>query len=283
MLQMGTPGEQRDFHIRDGSAGQHASVLLFLQMGEHKPLPVPIQNILTAVGGKLQAASPLCRLQQQMDLGVMPERFKVSHTFHTIRNRFLIYNVSGPEFHRHAKSILNQAFQNFNLHFSHNLGLDFLQPLIPYDVQRRLLFLQLPQPGKNDRHLTALRKLHLISQDRLQQRRYGGLLHAQPLSGTGMSQACHGTDRPRLRLVYQLIFISGVYTDLVDLLLPDLLTRPELILRPCIGQHAFYLQASAGYFHIGQTVSLVIPDDFKYFGAEFLRINRLYSIAIQSV
>ena len=77
MLQMGTPGEQRDFHIRDGSAGQHASVLLFLQMGEHKPLPVPIQNILTAVGGKLQAASPLCRLQQQMDLGVMPERFKV--------------------------------------------------------------------------------------------------------------------------------------------------------------------------------------------------------------
>lgn len=73
MLDVGTAGEQCDFHIRYHRTRQHSSVIFFFQMGDYQPLPVPIQNILAAVRIKLKTASPFPRFQQQMDLCIMAE------------------------------------------------------------------------------------------------------------------------------------------------------------------------------------------------------------------
>ena len=76
---------QGNFHIRQRRAGQHAQMLLFFQVGQHKPLPVLVQHFLAAVGGKLQPAAPGAGLQQQMHLGVVAQGFVVAHALHRAR------------------------------------------------------------------------------------------------------------------------------------------------------------------------------------------------------
>ena len=109
MLQMGAAGKQGDLQIRDGRSRQHAGMLPFLQMGQHQPLPVPVQFILAAGGSHRQPAARLSRLQQQMHLRIMPQRLKMPHTLHRIRNRFLVYNISGSEGYLHAEAFPDQV------------------------------------------------------------------------------------------------------------------------------------------------------------------------------
>ena len=116
MFLMGAPGEQCNLHIRDRRSGKHASVFLFLQMGENQPLPVAVQNILAARREKLQAASRLTWLQKQMYLRIVAQRLKMSHALHRRSNCFLIYNVSGAEVYCYMEPFPDQPFQNLDLH-----------------------------------------------------------------------------------------------------------------------------------------------------------------------
>ena len=99
-------------------------MFFLLQVGEDQSLPVFIQHILAAGGVKDKPASRFSRLQQQMHLRIMAQRFKMSDALHWFFNGFLVYNVSGSEFHRHLEALLDQIFQDFNLHLSHDLGVD---------------------------------------------------------------------------------------------------------------------------------------------------------------
>ncbi len=168
LLQMGPSGRQCDPQIRDGRTGQHARMLLFFQMGQDQPLPVPIQHILAADRCELQAAPRLSRFQQQMNLRIVPQRFKMSHAFHRIRDCFFVYNVSRPKFHLHMEPFQDQALQDLNLHFPHKLDMDLSQRFIPYDMQQRLLFLQLPEVFQHHMNVTVRRELDLVGQNRLQ-------------------------------------------------------------------------------------------------------------------
>lgn len=82
VLKVGPPRHQGDAHIGDGGAGEHPQVGLLRQMGEHQPLPVPVQHVLGAGGGQLQAAPPGERLQQQVNLGIVAQGLVVAHALH---------------------------------------------------------------------------------------------------------------------------------------------------------------------------------------------------------
>ena len=61
---MRSASEQGNFYIGQRCAGQNAKVLLFFQMGQDQTLPVFIQHLFPAIGGKLHPAAPGQRFQQ---------------------------------------------------------------------------------------------------------------------------------------------------------------------------------------------------------------------------
>ena len=63
VLGVGPPGEQGDAQISDGGSGEYAPVLLFHQVGQNEPLPVPVQHVLAAGSVKLQTTAPRGGLQ----------------------------------------------------------------------------------------------------------------------------------------------------------------------------------------------------------------------------
>ena len=109
MFDMGPSRHQRDPHIRNRSAYKDSPVHLFLQMGHHQPLPVPVQDIFAAPRGKLQSAAPLPRLQKQVYLCIMAQGFKMSHSLHRSRYCLLINNIGTAKFHLCAKPLRNQV------------------------------------------------------------------------------------------------------------------------------------------------------------------------------
>ena len=52
VFKMRAARNEGDLHVRQRRTGQHAKVLLFFQMGQHKALPVLVQHFFPAVGGK---------------------------------------------------------------------------------------------------------------------------------------------------------------------------------------------------------------------------------------
>ena len=168
MFLMRTPGDQCQLHIRDHRSCQYPAVLPLHQMRQDQTLPVFIQQFLTAVCSKYQSAACRERFQQQMYLCIMTQWFKMPDTLDRIGDRFFIYNAAPAKPDIYPKTLCNQAFQNLHLDLAHDLCLDFLQLLIPYDVKLRLFLLQLFQFRKHHRRITALRQTHLTGQHRFQ-------------------------------------------------------------------------------------------------------------------
>ncbi len=219
MLQVRPPRQKRDPHIRDRRSEQHARMALFLQMRQDQTLPVQIQHIRTADGAKGKTAAAGRRLQQQMHFRIMAQRFVMACAFHGSRDRFLIHDTSGPEFHIDAEPFLYHALQDLDLHLPHDLGLDLSRSLIPGDPQHRLLFLQLAQLRQHPVDITARGQQHLIGEHRLEQRRLLPTLRlrSQCLSSIGTRRPRHRADDPRTGLVHRFIFRAGIDADLIDL------------------------------------------------------------------
>ena len=90
MLQVRFAGKQGDLYIRQRCAGQNAKVLLFFQMGQHQPLPVFVQNLFPAVGGKLHPAAGRQGFQLEVHLGIVAEGLVVAHALHGLGDGLLI-------------------------------------------------------------------------------------------------------------------------------------------------------------------------------------------------
>ncbi len=140
MLLMRPPGGQRNPHVRDRRTRQYPRMLSFLQMGQHKPLPVPVQIVLADGRSKLQPAARLSRLQDQMHLRIMPERLEVSHTFHPVEDGFLIDDTSLFKGGFHAEPFPDQITQHLDLYLTHQLGMNLVQLLSPDQMKLRFLF-----------------------------------------------------------------------------------------------------------------------------------------------
>ena len=90
VLEVGAARDEGDFHIRQRGPDEDAQMLLFFQMGQHQPLPVFIQHLFPAVGGKLQPAAGGQRLQLEVDFRIVAEGLVVAHALHGLGDRFLI-------------------------------------------------------------------------------------------------------------------------------------------------------------------------------------------------
>ena len=134
---------QSDLHVGNRRTGKHTSVLFFFQVRKNQTLPVFIQHILAAGREKLQTASTFPRLQQKMHLRIVPQGFEVTHAFHRCRNRFLINNISCSKLHCHMKAVPDQPFQNLNLYFPHQHGMNLRKLLVPHDMELWFFLLQL--------------------------------------------------------------------------------------------------------------------------------------------
>ena len=64
------------------------------------------------------------------------------HPLHGIFDGLPVVDFGVCQLHLQGKPLMNQAFEDFLLDFSHNLGVNL--PRLPQNVKRRVLLFQLP-------------------------------------------------------------------------------------------------------------------------------------------
>ena len=251
---------------------------LFRQMGEHQTLPVQVEHIGRADGGKLHPAPPLPGLEQQMHLGIVAQGLKVADAEHRRCDRFLIDDAALIEGHLYAEPVGDQAGQDLQLHLAHKLHMDLTQPLVPNHAQLRILLLQLAQVLQHMMRIAVRRQADAVAEHRLEHRRLGAFLRAQSHARAGMGQAGRGADHASLCRFDGLKLFAGIQPQLVDLFLPAPI---------CIAaQLRAHSQAAAGHLEIGQPVALRIAGDFEDPCAEcrlILRRSRICADPIQQL
>ena len=70
----------------------------------------------------------------------MTKRLKMTDSLNSILHSFLVNNGTRSKKGFHAKALTNQALQNFDLHLTHDLRMDFREALIPDNVELRDFF-----------------------------------------------------------------------------------------------------------------------------------------------
>ena len=165
---MRTPGEQRDLHVRQRCAGEHAAVALFGQMREDQALPVPVEHVLAAGGVKRQPRAALGGLEQQVHLGIVAQRLEMSHALDRCRDRLLIQDTAGIDLHVHVEPLADEAFKHLDLHRAHELDMDLAQRLVPDDVQLRVFLLKLTQARQKRARVHIRRQADAVGQHRLE-------------------------------------------------------------------------------------------------------------------
>ena len=155
------------------------------QMGEDEPLPGPGQVVLRTGGGDLHPAAQGQRLQQQMDLGIVPQGLVVPHSLHRPGDGLPVDDAPRPKLHLEAEPVSDEPLQDFRLDLAHEPHMDLPQTLVPLQVELRVLLGELPEPGQHPVRVGPLRQDHLIGKGGLQGRRGPGPLGPQSLSGVG--------------------------------------------------------------------------------------------------
>ena len=205
----------------------------------------------------------------------------MSHTFHRCRNGLFIYNISRSKIHSHMEPLPDQPFQDFDLHVSHEHGVDFSQLLVPYNMKLRIFLFQFSQLLQHLVHIAAFRQNNLIVQYRLQYWHIGVLCHAKSLSWKSMGKACHCAHGSRGHFFHQFKSGARVNPDLVSLFLPHVLSCCHISLAG--SKKLFYFQCPACNLHIGKTVSLIVSGNLIDFRTKSLRICRTSGVPVQSV
>ena len=78
-----------------------------------------------------------------MHFRIVTQWLKMSHTLHRLCDRLLIYNVALSKDNHNTKALFDQLRQNFDLHLSHHLRVNFLQLFIPENMKLRIFLLKL--------------------------------------------------------------------------------------------------------------------------------------------
>ena len=141
VLHMGPAGEKADLHVGDGGARQHPHVGLLRQVGEDEPLPVPVQQVLRAPGGEDQPRPLVQGLQEQMDLGVVPQGLEVAYPLHGAGDGLPIEDPAGVHGDGHVEPVPDEALEDLDLDLAHEPGVDLLEAGVPEDVELGVLLL----------------------------------------------------------------------------------------------------------------------------------------------
>ena len=90
------------------------------------------------------------------------------------------------------------------------------------------------------------------------------MFFSKSLSRICLCQSGHCTDHPCSSLLYHLIFLTGVNTNLIHLLFPRLFGLF------CAGKLILHAQPSACNLKMGQTIPLTVSGNLKHFRSKFL-------------
>ena len=262
VLEMSPAGHQRDAHIGDGAAGEHPQMLLFGQMGHHQPLPVFVQLILGAVGGKLQPAARGTRLQQQVHFGVVAQGLEMADALHRVGDGLFVEDAPRPEAHRQPEPLPDQPLEHIQLHLAHHLQLNLLQGLVPDNVQLGVFLFQLAQLHQGGVDVGLRGQQQLAAEHRLQQGGRRCALAAQALARPGFGQAGDGADRSRRRLFGGGEPGAGIHPDLVGLFLPGFPLGLAF-------QQGLYPQHTTGDLEPGEPDPLGVAADLVDTGGKF--------------
>ena len=107
----------------------------------------------------------------------------VSDPMDRIRHRLTVKNLTRAKFHADSEPFLNQTLQYFNLDFSHKMSMEFLLPLLPYQMQEGFLLLQLPKLAQGLLKIYLVRQKNLTGKYRFQQGNIATLFPAKTLPG----------------------------------------------------------------------------------------------------
>ena len=149
MFGMRTAARERNAHIGDGRAGQHAQVIALHGVGECQTLPVKIELVGRGHGPKLHARTRWQRLQAQMHLGIVAQWLKVAHALDRLRNSLLIENAARLKLDRKAKAIGQHPLHDFKLHGAHQLQVNLLKMRVPAYAEHGVFVRQLDQRFKH--------------------------------------------------------------------------------------------------------------------------------------
>ena len=162
---------------------------LLRQMGQDQALVVGIQHIQGAPAVEDQSAAPGQGLQEQVDLGIVPQRLEVAHPLHRVFDGLFVEYFPVIQGDVQAESVLRQASENLQLDLTHQAHMD-LAPLI-VELQLGVLLLQLPQLLQGRYGVTVGRQVDPVGHDALQHS-LGGLGNIpQGLTGVGAGETRH--------------------------------------------------------------------------------------------
>lgn len=173
---------ERNAHIGDGRAGQHAQVIALHSVGERQTLPVKIELVGRGHGAKLHARARWQRLKAQMYLGIVAQRFKVAHALDRLRNSLLIENAARLKRNRKTKAIGQHPLHDLELHGAHQLQMNLLKMRVPAYAEHGVFVRQLSQCFEHRMDVVFARK-HRIGEDRRNDGRIARRLRAQGVPG----------------------------------------------------------------------------------------------------
>ena len=157
-----------------------------------------------------------------MDLRVMPQRFKVTYALHRTPDGFLIDNAARAELCTKIVLLAEKILQNLNLHRPHNPNGDVSGFLFLFDMEHRLLLLQLPKSLQQRKIIHRLSEAvcrgHAARHNRRQDFFLPVLLHAEAISRGGMGKPCCRCNFSCADAGSDLIPVTGIQAQLADLL-----------------------------------------------------------------
>ena len=222
VLLIGLSAEKADMHIRESRTGKYPLEALYCQLRENQVLPVALQRIRNAAVLERDPASRISRLQKKMNLRVMSQRFKVTYALHRTPDGFLIDNAARAELCTKIVLLAEKILQNLNLHRPHNPNGDVSGFLFLFDMEHRLLLLQLPKSLQQRKIIHRLSEAvcrgHAARHNRRQDFFLPVLLHAEAISRGGIGKPCCRCNFSCADAGSDLIPVTGIQAQLADLL-----------------------------------------------------------------
>ena len=182
-------------------------------MREYQTLPAAIEVVDAAIGRYHDAAAARSRFEQQLHLGVVPKRLKVTDADDRSGNRLLISDSALAEAHVPAESVGYDSVQHLELYLAHDVKVYFLHPLVPVDFELRLLVLEQAELCQGGVCVDAARQDHETVEYRLEQSRARIHLESEPFTRVGMRKSGDCADSSGRHLGNRAEFIARVDTQ----------------------------------------------------------------------
>ena len=125
---------KNDLHIGYRRTRENTKMGFLGQMCKDKTLPVFVEAVLAALAANCNSAVAFCRLHDEVNLGVMAQRLKMSYSLNRVGDSFLINYISFIEIYLKTESVIYYSFEDLELNLTHQTELDFTELLVPDDV-----------------------------------------------------------------------------------------------------------------------------------------------------